>query len=1004
MVNKSARNRKLFVTIILFMICSSTILSFPRWVPNVSGALQCEIELNVGCGSPRISPYLEYMRIELDDFYSSVDPGNPQLPFKTLDVLLPPNADINSITIQISRDESREMNITGEVAPSPPLACNGTVEWGVGKEISDGRNLLVYGRDEYYPDRIIEVSEVSKRGAYVFARIRYNPIQYNPLKGRLRIHEKVTFKVTYVLNGQRETAVRNTIMENIAAKQFVNWNTAKEWYSQTFLTSNSQYDYIIVTTNAIRTGSSELNNYVNYLQNIRGFKVKIITEDDYGSATGQQRAINIRNWLKNNYQAMGIKYVLLIGNPDPDDPSLPSDSFGDVPMMMCWPRAQGYNEAPTDYFYADLTGNWNTDNDQYYGEYGQDTGVDFTPEVYVGRIPVYDNDYTTLDKILRKTMNYASSETDWRHRIMLPMAISNFKNEDNSGWPATNGTDLPKYVIENLLPTGWSHYVLYEGAGLAPMPPDTPYYSVPLTRDNVVNEWKNGYGVVSWWGHGSTFGAYRIYWSYDDGDGIPESSEITGTAFFDSWDAPELNDSKPSFTFQCSCTNGYPESNSNLGYALLKNGAVTTVSASRVSWYIIGYWQPRMLTDNAEIGYRYVEKLIKDRLSAGVALYEAKQELKQNPPYDDPAWWMNLFDFNLYGDPSISLFSDISEITVDSDPQGSGFVKVDGQPVTTPTAFIWEEGSTHLLEAISPIYLENGERYAWYSWSDGGAQSHNYIVPSSNTTVTAFFKKQYNVTFTVKPPSCGTVTPSGSGWYNESSTIQISAIPDPDCVFRNWFTNTSEITIADPNSPDTTATINGPGTVTANFTVTVTSLALRLVNSTVQAGVVNLTVKIISPNNITGAEYAVDDTNFPTVIPSPLDGTWDSNIEYIRISFNGSAYANGYHTVYIRASDTQETSDWLTVRFHVRDLVRKYNLIALIFRPSSEYSAKDVAEAIGVNAVNHIDMWNSTSQKYESYVPSAPKPKNFLMEEGYGYFMFLTSPARFIEVEVNGYG
>lgn len=980
---------------ILFVICSSIILSFLQWTPNVSGALQGEIELNVSCGSPRILSYGEYVRIELDDFYSSIDPGNPELPFKTLDVLLPPDVDIDTIALQIPQDRSYEMNITREVAPSPPLACNGTIEWGVGKEISGGRNLLVYGRDEYYPDRIIEISEVSKRGAYVFARIRYNPIQYNPLKGRLRIHGEVAFKITYTLTNQQEAAVRNTIMENIAEKQFVNWNTAKEWYLQTFLASNSQYDYIIVTTNAIRTGSSELNNYVNYLQNIRGFKVKIITEDDYGSATGQQRAINIRNWLVNNYQTMGIQYVLLIGNPDPDDPSLPSDSFGDIPMMMCWPRAQGYNEAPTDYFYADLTGNWDTDGDGYYGEYGQDTGVDFTPEVYVGRIPVYGSGYATLDGILRKTMNYASSETSWRYRIMLPVAISNYANEDNLPYARTDGLNLPKYVVENILPLGWSHYVLYERAGLLPVPETAPYYAAPLTRDNVVNEWENGYGVVFWWGHGSDAGAWRKYWSTDDGDGVPESSEMNWQAFFSSSDAPSLNDSRPSFVYQCSCTNGYPENSGNLGYALLKNGAVATVSASRVSWYIIGPWSPRMLADNAEIGYRYVEKLIKDRLSAGVALYEAKEML----PHNEEEWWMNLFDFNLYGDPSLSLFNAVSEITVDSDPQGSGFVKVDGQIITTPRAFIWEEGSTHLLEAVSPINLGNGTRYVWYSWSDGGAQSHNYIVPSSNTTVTAFFRRQYNVTFNVKPPSCGTVTPSGSGWYNEGSTVQISATPDPDCVFRNWFTNTPKITIADPNSANTTATINYPGTVTANFTVTVASLTLRLVNSTVKAGVVNLTVKIISPKNITGAEYAIDDTNSPTTIPSPVDGDWDSSIEYVRISLNASSYNDGFHTIYVRANDTESTSDWLTVRLHVRSLVRRYNLIALMLPPPLGYSAEDVANAIGPSAVL-ISKWDTSSQNFVNYLTSSPRPEDdFELELGFGYFIYLYSNQKFVEVE-----
>jgi len=996
LVNRRLRNKRLLAILVLSAFCFTTIFSL-KWTPTVMvfGAEYGEVELNIGCGSPSISYRQKYLKIELEGFQSLGEPGNPELPVRFLDVLLPPDADPGSIAIDILLNEGCEMNVTMEVMPTPPLACNETVEWGVGKEIHDGKNLLIYGRDEYYPDAVVEVSEVSNRGAYVFARIRYNPIQYNPLAGKLRVNKNVVFKITYRLTGRRAVAVRNVMMDKIAEEQFVNWNSAKEWYSESFQASNSQFDYVIVTTNAIKTGSRELNNFVDHLQNIRGFKVKVVTEDDYGSATGQQRAVNIRNWLKNNYLTMGIKYVLLIGNPDPDDPSNPSDPFGDVPMMMCWPRVQGDNETPTDYFYADLTGNWNTDGDNYYGEYAQDTGVDFTPEVYVGRIPVYDDDYATLDRVLRKTMCYAFSGTGWRNRVMLPVAVSNYANEDNSGWPRTDGLDLPKYVVENILPSGWLHYVLYERAGRDPVPETAPYYSAPLTRDNVANEWKKGYGVVFWFGHGSSEGAYRKYWSFDDGDGVPESGEMSWVSFLSSSDAPGLNDSAPSFTFQCSCNNGYPEDRNNLGYALLKNGAIATVSSSRVSWYIVGYWRPRMLADNVEIGYRYVEKLLKNKLSAGAALYEAKAML----PHEDSVWWMNLFDFNLYGDPSISLFNALSEITVDSDPQGPNLVKVDGQSVTTPVTFNWEVGSTHLLEAFSPVDLGNGTRYIWYSWSDGGARNHSYVTPSRNTTVKAFFKKQYNVTFNVKPPGYGAVTPSGSDWYNESLTIQISATPGPDCVFRNWFSTTSKITIADPKLPNTTATINGPGTVTANFTVGVTSLTLTLLNSTVEAGIVNLTVKIISPNTITGAGYAIDDTDSLTIVPFPIDGSWDSSIEFIRISFNGSTYVDGFHTIYVRANDTEVTSNWLTACFHVRSLVRRYNLIALMLVPPHGYSAEDVANALGPSAVL-ISKWDASRQSFINYLTSRPRPEDdFELELGYGYFIYLSSNRKFVEVE-----
>jgi len=49
-----------------------------------------------------------------------------------------------------------------------------------------------------------------------------------------------------------------------------------------------------------------------------------------------------------------------------------------------------YPESPTDYFYADLTGNWDLDADGYFGEFAGDKGpggVDFVNEVYCGQDP-----------------------------------------------------------------------------------------------------------------------------------------------------------------------------------------------------------------------------------------------------------------------------------------------------------------------------------------------------------------------------------------------------------------------------------------------------------------------------------------------------------------------------------------------------------------------------------------------------------------------------------------
>ena len=153
---------------------------------------------------------------------------------------------------------------------------------------------------------------------------------------------------------------------------------------------------------------------------MRGFTVEVVTEDVWGGGTGDTAAENIRDWLSNNYENKNIEYVLLIGNPDPNS--------GDVPMKMLWPRsdAEKYRNSPSDYYYADLTGNWDLDNDGLYGEREDDFGtggVDRNWDVLVGRIPYYGN-MNDLDAILAKIIAYeneTSNEAVWRQNVLLPM-------------------------------------------------------------------------------------------------------------------------------------------------------------------------------------------------------------------------------------------------------------------------------------------------------------------------------------------------------------------------------------------------------------------------------------------------------------------------------------------------------------------------------------------------------------------------------------------------------
>jgi hypothetical protein len=641
----------LFVALIVLMLAASMALA--------ATALQVKLDAP---GSYKIVQDGIFNAIQMENFATTDSPGDPMLPHKIYDIVLPPDALMSTVKVNIISAQKRILDGTYDIKPAgPDVAQVGDkrVEvWG-DKNIVDGKNVDVYQRNADFPASPVRLITCSQMRKWQFARVDFSPFQYNPVSKKLTVTESVEIEISYekspiVLDA---TLMSDKVQDDIAAKRFLNYSEAKDWYVPAIppdRPSDTTYDYVIITTNAINAGSTKLANFVAHKQGL-GFSVLVVTyEGSIAGLTGQapnHRAEKIRKWLINNYSSMGIEYVLLIGNPTPYE-----SGEGNIPMKMCYPIGHSNDDnqnqrAPTDYFYADLTGNWDFDGDQFYGEWSDDFGpaggVDFAQEVYVGRIPVYSTDYTALDNILQKMIDYenesASSRT-WRCKALLPMSYS------EAGY---DGGQLAEQMKDDYLdPTCYSSHRMYQ-QGNGPCGDNSGYTSeeelrgspgaYPAGQDTVQNEWTNDsvYGIVCWWAHGSATSATVGY-----------GATCWDGTLFQSGYCASLDDNYPAFTYQCSCNNGWPEVANNLQYAILKRGGVATVSATRVSWYntTVTYGNFDGSTTNSGIGYEYVDRVVQN-LGAGVALYNAKGSMV--PEFNTRL--MNWYDFNLYGDPDQSI-------------------------------------------------------------------------------------------------------------------------------------------------------------------------------------------------------------------------------------------------------------------------------------------------------------------------------------------------------------
>ena len=167
-----------------------------------------------------------------------------------------------------------------------------------------------------------------------------------------------------------------------------------------------------------------------------------------------------------------------------------------------------------------------------------------------------------------------------------------------------------------------------------------------LRGGSVRERWsKDAFGIVCWSGHGSATSTMIGTKSFSDG------------ILFCTNDCEYLNDEHPAFTFQISCLNGRPEVQNNLGYSLLLQGAIATVSGTVNTW--IKYEIQGGFTESFSSGglaFDYLNNLI-NGFSAGESLYRSKMD----PVPIDPlqiGFIFNIYGYNLFGDPSLCLFLD----------------------------------------------------------------------------------------------------------------------------------------------------------------------------------------------------------------------------------------------------------------------------------------------------------------------------------------------------------
>jgi flagellar hook assembly protein FlgD len=605
-----------------------------------------------------------FSAIEMEDFGAVSTAGKPQMPVKSFMIAIPPGARVNHV--EITANHRTEIQGQYKIQPvKPMLQSSGDELSYTSSDYQRSRQewqenyQAVYSSNALFPEKIGVYTNQGQWRKYHYVRVIFYPLQYNPRTEQLIHYASCTVSVDYGMPvpGSKtwkdsHKMLSDNVLDDIISKRIVNFEEAQAWYQpddqEKKLNAQNQYNYLIIVRDNTMRGA--IVNFKNWKEKL-GFGVKVVTLDSiFTYVNGGDDPERIWNFLQQNYSGenWGIRYVLLIGDIDV------------LPMRFLCPNNNGWPYS-SDFYYANLTQNWDVDNDDRWGE-PYDDNLDATPDVLVGRIP--SNSPMTVTSILNNYISFEQNTGAWKRHALFSMGIMDYNSSGKTDCAVLGENHLKKSIFD---PRGWTYTTQYEKDGISP---STFTSTGALSDNNFVGELgpeKNG--VVNAVAHGSPGGMAGHVWFQDiNGDGQCNYSkdESVNEATYDWFSRIDnIPANVQSVVFLCGCSTGplISADNTQLGSSLqilrtpmrslgktyILNGAPTVIASTAGSDYRQNWSKPQ---DGAaqSLNYYFFNELITKDLPAGDAFYNATIDF-----VDKHGWKRGVRVFNYYGDPSIGL-------------------------------------------------------------------------------------------------------------------------------------------------------------------------------------------------------------------------------------------------------------------------------------------------------------------------------------------------------------
>ncbi|MBN1139776.1 MAG: PQQ-binding-like beta-propeller repeat protein [Anaerolineae bacterium] len=499
----------------------------------------------------------------------------------------------------------------------------------------------------------------------------------------------------------------------------------------------------------------------------------------------------LRNYLQIAYLAntsgpRNVRYTLLVG----------TDS--QIPFRIIRPRAPDQNgQASTDWYYADLTGDWDSNDNGVLGEGllldDPTDEADLHYEVAIGRLPFSAPE--NVRRALGTMMAFESEGSAWKMNTIQAGAFMQFTGLT---WAAgayhAHGAAFEEYFIgedtdtaalmeaiwdDALQPWGMNRTRLFEiGLNANNVPQSSFAAEFPLDRDNLVAAWNAAqHGLVNLAGHGNEESVYQYHWDhdyYDDdlpteptepmdtGDGLVISRrELTPSSYLDADDAPWLDpplaiappyEPAPVVAVE-GCGTAWTASGHGLGVTLIAQGKASAFYGSTGTTGLEPGWTGNTGTGvGPDLVLRFNQLLVGPYPRLGDATYQTAMQLFDETTGEPRG--RALVKNVLFGDPAMSYWGAGAEFDgpwpmFRHDTHNSGLTTYSGPalgavrwtfplnpaPFTNgvPSPIVGRDGTIYAGNALGILYAINPDGTEKWHYQAGGAINAGPILTTDGT-------------------------------------------------------------------------------------------------------------------------------------------------------------------------------------------------------------------------------------------------------------------------------